>query len=493
MELERLEELVARVICPRYPIAREGLDFGDGGPRLLPGGFCVFRVALPAALDDLAEARDRSGGVFPYVCSDFERGVGQQVPGAVRLPPPWAIGATGDPDLARRAGEATSLEARDRGVAVVFAPVLDVADEPRNPIVGTRAFGATPDVVSRFGVAWIEGAASGGAAAVAKHFPGHGATRLDSHLVLPTIERSLESLTLVEEPPFRAAIAAGVPGVMIGHLHVPALDDDPANPATLSRPIIHDRLRTHLGFGGVVFTDALDMGAIPDGDGRPEHEPAVRALLAGADVPLLPRDPHRAARAIRDAVRGGVLPLPRLVEAATRIEALVGPIGVCAPISRTSRPETTSLAGEIARRSVVRRADVPPVDLRGATVALTTIDDGIDGEAAAGLRDRLTRAGIRLAPPDAAADRRLVIVLADIRSSKGRVGLPDPSARRLAAVVDEDRDVELLLVGAPQAVPAPTRPSRTTMVFGSDRASLDAAVETLTGRLVPTGNLDWSG
>ncbi len=486
----RLEELVARVICPRYPLARDGLDFGDGGPRPLPGGFCVFRDTLPAALDDLADARGE--GRFPYVCADFERGVGHRVPGAVRLPPPWAIGATGDVALARAAGRATSLEALDRGIAVVFAPVLDVADEPENPIVGTRAFAATAEEVARFGAAWVEGALAGGAIPVGKHYPGHGATRVDSHLALPTIERDADALARVEEVPFRAAIAAGLPAIMVGHLHVPALDPTPGVPSTLSPPTVAGRLRAGLGFAdGLVFTDALDMGAIASRTGGPETEPAVRALLAGVDVPLLPDDPHRAARAIRDAVTSGRLPRARLEEAVRRIESRVAGPAVRTPIARTSREETAALAREIARRSVVRSAAAPPPALAGERVALSLLDDSADGEAAGGLRARLGHAGMEFADEDEAA-LPLVVVLADVRDHKGRVGLPDEARARLERAVARRPDAELLIVGPPGAVPPAARPLRTTHVFGTDRASLDAAAEVLTGRLAAEGHADWS-
>ncbi|MFG0320112.1 MAG: glycoside hydrolase family 3 N-terminal domain-containing protein, partial [Planctomycetota bacterium JB042] len=283
-----------------------------------------------------------------------------------------------------------------------------------------------------------------------------------------------------------------LPAIMVGHLPVPALDPTPGVPSTFSPPTVAGRLRRGLGFAdGLVFTDALDMGAVAARTGGPETEPAVRALLAGVDVPLLPDDPHRAARAIRDSVTSGRLPRSRLEEAVRRIESRVAGPSIRAPIARTSRAETAALALEIARRAVVRNAAAPPPALAGEKVALTLLDDSADGEAAAGLRARLEHAGIAFADGDEEAVP-LVVVLADIRDHKGRVGLPDEARSRLERVVARRREAELLVVGPPGAVPAAARPLRTTHVFGTDRASLDAAAEVLTGRLAASGHADWS-
>ena len=411
------------------------------------------------------------------------------VSSAQRLPPPWAIGATGDLELARAAGEATAIDALAHGVAVVFAPVLDVADVAANPIVATRAFGADPHEVARFGTAWIEGCAAGGAAAIGKHYPGHGSTTVDSHLELPVVTGDRKRLESVEEVPFRAAIAAGIPGLMIGHLHAPALEPSASRPATLSRAVITDRLRGTLGFDGVIFTDALDMGAIDQGDGRPEQEPAVVALLAGADVPLLPADPHRAARSIRDAVRSGALPIDRLEDAAARIESLLSPIDVAIPATPGPRPETTAVAREISRRSVVRSSSAPRVDLRETPVELIVLDDSSDEDARGALDGALRAAGIELADR---ATRRLVVVLSDVLSSKGRIALAADAMQRLREALTFTGDVELLIAGPPQAVPPEMRPESTTVVFDTAKASLDAAASVLTDRLAATGRADWS-
>jgi beta-N-acetylhexosaminidase len=185
--------------------------------------------------------------------------------------------------LAGRFAAALSRELTAVGISIDFAPVLDVLTSAKNPAIGDRALGETPETVARMGAAIVRGMQAGGLAACGKHFPGHGDTTVDSHLDLPVVEHSPERLREVDFAPFRAAIEAGVAAVMTGHLLVPAFDD--VNPATLSRRIVSGVLRGELGFDGLVFTDDLDMKAI---SGRATRERAVvSAIGAGCDVVLM--------------------------------------------------------------------------------------------------------------------------------------------------------------------------------------------------------------
>ena len=198
------------------------------------------------------------------------------------FPDNLALGAAGDPALARAVGQAIGQELAYASFNLDFAPVLDVASEPDNPVVGVRSFGSSPKAVGTLGAAFAEGLEAAGVAAVAKHFPGHGNTTTDSHLTLPVVTRSKGALAGLELPPFRAAFRAEVPAVMSAHVVFPALD---TKPATLSKPILTKLLRRVLGFRGVVITDALNMKAVTD-DFSP-GEAAVRSVRAGADLLLL--------------------------------------------------------------------------------------------------------------------------------------------------------------------------------------------------------------
>ncbi len=255
------------------------------------------------------------------VAADVEEGVGQRFAGATWFPPPMALAAVAQsfPDraehYAEQLGNVTAQEARAIGLNWVLAPIVDVNNNPANPVINVRAFGATPALVSQLTVAFLRGAQRHPVLTAAKHFPGHGDTAVDSHLELPVLPHSLERLAQVEMPPFKAAIAAGVDAVMSAHLQIPALD--PEFPATLSPRILTQELRQALGFDGLIVTDALVMGAIANRYGA--NEAAVLAVEAGADMLLMPLDPEGAIQAVCEAVETGRLAADRIQASVERI------------------------------------------------------------------------------------------------------------------------------------------------------------------------------
>jgi beta-N-acetylhexosaminidase len=248
--------------------------------------------------------------------ADFEWGAGMRINGATRFPRAMAFGAAGDAALAEEAGRITAVEGRAMGLHVNFAPVADVNNDPRNPVINVRAFGGDPARVGALVAAWTRGLQRAGMDATLKHFPGHGDTDVDSHLGLPVIPHPRERLDAVELPPFRDGIAAGAHGVMVAHIELPAIDAD-VGPATFSRRVVTDLLRGELGFGGLVYSDSMRMDAITAMVG-PE-EAAVRALEAGIDVVLDSPDPLAAVRGIRTAVDTGRLTRERLAVSVRRI------------------------------------------------------------------------------------------------------------------------------------------------------------------------------
>ena len=251
------------------------------------------------------------------MAADFERGTAMRLDEGTAFPHPMAVAATGRTEDAYTMGKITALEARAAGVPWIFAPDADVNSNPDNPIINTRSFGEDPSRVSAFVAAFVRGVEENGGLATAKHFPGHGDTSTDSHLDLPTVTSDRAHLDQVELAPFRAAIAAGVSTIMTGHLAVPALESDPNVPATMSPAISTDLLRKQMGFDGLVVTDALDMGGVTVR--YPPGEVAVRSLLAGSDVLLVPPVLDAAMQAVRDAVASGRIPMARLDEAVTRV------------------------------------------------------------------------------------------------------------------------------------------------------------------------------
>ncbi|MBW4583188.1 MAG: beta-glucosidase [Tildeniella nuda ZEHNDER 1965/U140] len=255
------------------------------------------------------------------VAADVEEGVGQRFSGATWFPPPMALAAVAQnfPDRAERyaeqLGDTTAQEARAIGLNWVLAPVVDVNNNPDNPVINVRSFGETPAIVSQLTTAFLRGAQRHSVLTSAKHFPGHGDTAVDSHLELPVLAHARDRLAQIEIPPFKAAIAAGVDAVMSAHLQIPALD--PEFPATLSPRILTQELRQALGFDGLIVTDALVMGAIANRYGA--NEAAVLAVEAGADILLMPLDPDGAIQALCEAVEMGRIAADRIQSSVERI------------------------------------------------------------------------------------------------------------------------------------------------------------------------------
>ncbi|NEP59990.1 MAG: beta-glucosidase [Symploca sp. SIO2G7] len=255
------------------------------------------------------------------IAADIEEGVGQRFTSATWFPPPMAIGAVAAKDYqkaqlyAYQMGAITAQEALAIGINWILAPVVDVNNNPQNPVINVRAFGETSAVVSKLATSFIQGTQQYPVLTTAKHFPGHGDTATDSHLELPIIPHSLSRLAEVELPPFKAAIASGVDAVMTAHLLIPAWDEQ--YPATLSRQVLTQLLRESLGFEGLIVTDALVMGAIANQYGA--DEAPVMAVEAGADLVLMPVSPEGTIQAICQAVTAGRISQERIQASVKRI------------------------------------------------------------------------------------------------------------------------------------------------------------------------------
>lgn len=255
------------------------------------------------------------------IAADIEEGVGQRFPGGTWFPPPMALSAIYDqnPTVAQQyaseMGRVTAEEALAVGVNWLLAPVVDVNNNPDNPVINIRAFGDRPEVVSALTTAFVDGAKSYPILTTAKHFPGHGDTSTDSHLDLPSLNHSDSRLAAIELPPFQKAIAGGVDSVMTAHLLIPTWDRE--KPATLSAEIISGKLRKQLDFNGLVVTDALIMGGITKY--APPEEVAVMAIEAGSDILLMPDDPEVAIASIFNAVKSGRINEQRIHESLARI------------------------------------------------------------------------------------------------------------------------------------------------------------------------------
>ncbi|MGC9524340.1 MAG: glycoside hydrolase family 3 protein [Limnospira sp.] len=300
------------------------------------------------------------------LAADIEEGVGQRFAGATEFPPPMALGAIAgrDPEMAERyaeqMGAVTAREALAIGLNWILAPVVDVNNNPDNPVINVRAFGETPETVGRLAAAFIRGSHQYPVLTSAKHFPGHGDTAVDSHIELPTIPHCPERLAAVELPPFQEAIAAGVDSVMGAHLLIPAWDE--TLPATLSREILTQKLRQELGFEGLIVTDALVMGAIANRYSLAEA--SVLAVEAGADILLMPEDPEVTIKAVCEAVEAGRISPERIQMSCDRIAYMKGKISPPATgqpfgLEDLSTPEANQTVESILRESVRVSAAVP--------------------------------------------------------------------------------------------------------------------------------------
>ncbi|GAB3660725.1 glycoside hydrolase family 3 protein [Glycomyces tarimensis] len=274
----------------------------------------------------LQETALEDTGTPLLISTDQEHGIVTRIgPPATQLPGAMALGATHDAEAAYEAARISGEELLAMGVNQNFAPVADVNVDPDNPVIGVRSFSSDPQHAADMVAAQVAGYQSGDLASTIKHFPGHGDTSDDSHTSLPQIDHTYEEWAELDAPPFEAAIAEDVDTVMTAHLQFPALDPS-LTPATLSEPILTGLLRDELGFDGVVVTDSLSMEGVRTiyGDDRVP----VLALLAGADMLLMPPDIDLAYNAVLDAVASGEISKKRLNESVTRVLDLKYELGL---------------------------------------------------------------------------------------------------------------------------------------------------------------------
>ncbi|MEJ7760158.1 MAG: glycoside hydrolase family 3 N-terminal domain-containing protein [Gemmatimonadaceae bacterium] len=277
------------------------------------GGFTIS-VGSPTELAAKLNAMQGMSKIPLFFGADLEAGAGYRarggyfVPnaidlgGAVVFPPEMAIGATRDTALAYQQGRLTAIEGRALGIHIAYAPVLDVNNNPANPVINTRSYSEDPALAARLGVAFIHGLQKNGMIATGKHFPGHGDTETNSHLALPVVGVSRNRLDSVELVPFRAAIAGGVGAMMTFHGVMPALDSTGV-PGTLSGNVLTGLLRKDLGFDGIIISDAMDMRAVLDQYGAVEA--VKRSVAAGVDILIQPLDVSQTIDAVVSGVREG--------------------------------------------------------------------------------------------------------------------------------------------------------------------------------------------
>lgn len=326
------------------------------------GGIILFRRNIQSPQQvanlttELQQAAVQTPNAIPlFIAIDQEGGIVARLKkGVTVFPGNLALGATRSESLAEKAGEITALELAAVGVNLNFAPVMDINTNPRNPVIGVRAYGDSPTLVSQLGTAYIRGLQANGVLATAKHFPGHGDTHVDSHKKLPTVGHDKERMNAVELVPFRAAIEAQVAAIMSAHILYPALDAD--TPATLSHRVLTGLLREQLGFEGLIITDDLEMQAI-DAHYQTGNA-AVMAIQAGADIVMVPwtlKKQQQAYNALRNALKRGKISVSRLDQSVRRILKTKNDFGLFEPqpVARNlGNPQHLAIAQTIATQAI---------------------------------------------------------------------------------------------------------------------------------------------
>jgi beta-N-acetylhexosaminidase len=480
MEQLAAATLLASFTGPEVPDwQRRRIDDGLGGVCLygsnrLSTAEDTARVAseLHAVRSSLLVALDEEGGAV----TRLEAATGSSVPGNA------ALGAVDDPVLTRQVALALGELLAQVGIDLDLAPCADVNVDAANPVIGVRSFSADPVVTSRHVAAFVQGLQKAGVAACAKHFPGHGATTVDSHLALPEVDAPLDVLAGRELAPFRAAATAGTAAIMTAHLRAPALDPD--HPATVSHRMLTGLLRGEMGFAGAIVTDALDMAGIGGRGSIPAN--VVGALTAGADLCCLGPDATddlmgACIDAVVGAVRSDALAEERLADAAGRVAA-IRKLGRDWPHRGQSRP---SLGQQAAHRAL-RIEGRQPVTFAGAhVIELRRAPTMAEGAVPWGLAGQLaqldpTSSSEWLDDPEAlpaalarAQAKQVVVVVRDPQCDHHRAALA-------SALVEARPDAVVVDMGWP-ADGATLPPSGTRIVtYGPSRASAEAVAQLLT-------------
>ena len=407
-------------------------------------------------------------------------------------------------------GRVTALEARAMGVHLPFAPVLDVNNNPDNPIINIRSFGEDPDAVAAMGVSFVRGLQDNGVVATGKHFPGHGDTEVDSHLALPIIRVERARMDSVELVPFRAAIDAGIRGIMSAHIAVPGLGGG-FLPSTLSGQVLDELLRSDMGFDGIVFTDAMDMSAV--NRLYPRGEASVMAVLAGADVILMPPDVKQAIDAILRAVREGRIPESRIERSVTKLLRLKEEMGLHeereVPLEGVPQvvgiPERTRIAQEVAERSITllrnERDLLPLLGTRTARVMSVTFRSRTDVLASRYFGARLRETYPRLVTTrvddrsndavyedlERRSHRSNLVVVSVYSNFAGRVELPDATVEFVNMLARERITHVVISFGNPYLISEFPDAQAYLVAWSSAPVSQRAAASALFGSIEVAG------
>jgi len=461
-------ELASGVIVTGFSGARLGEADLAALQRAPFAGYILFARNL----EDVVQARELTDILrarvdpAPIIAIDQEGGrIMRLREGVEPMPPMMALGAVGDAQLAFDAGETLAHDLRRIGCTLDFAPVLDLALDPRNTVIGTRAFGTAVPLVTQLGGALARGLSSGGITPTFKHFPGHGATSFDTHLGPARLDADRATLRVRDLAPFAACIREDA-AIMAAHVAVPAIDGD--RPASVSRAFLTGILREAWGFNGVCFTDCMQMDAIARGIGTVRG--VTEAIAAGADCALVSHDPQlafEAAQHLANAVERGDVPRERLEQAHERVMRLREQ--AVPPLDLDALAPHPGIGRRIAREAVTVVRGLPRADA-AADIAVIFGDGSLAAHAPA-LEERC----VPIDPDDGVAAELAGAVRASHRRPlllSYRAHLHPGQARAIEAVCAHAPDAMIVSTGEPYDVPVFGQARHLIACYGNDSLSL---------------------
>jgi beta-N-acetylhexosaminidase len=488
-------------------------------------GGVSMSLGSPIEVAAKVNAMQRLAKVPLLVSADLEPGLGRLEGGvfthylmdagsATVIPPAMAIAATGRDQDAYDVGRVIGQEARAVGITINFAPVVDVNNNPANPVINTRSFGEDPARVARLAALFVRGSQDAGTIATIKHFPGHGDTDVDSHVGLPVVRADWQRLGSVELVPFRAGIEAGAAMVMSAHIALPGLAGDSATPATLAPMVMSGLLRDTLRFRGLAITDAMTMEGV--GKGYGVEESSVLAVKAGADIILKPSDVTKAISAVVAAVERGEIPRSRIEQSVRRVLELKARSGVAfqrftsldALRDVVGSPEHRAVAADVARRAITLLRDggtlpvagkrtfvvqyMPETELRAGRVLAAAIRGAVPGTRVVKVGPGTSREQLD-SIARSAGDAERVVLAAYVRriEGEGRPAMPVHIASWMEDLATADttvpRRVALVAFGNPYLVRQVPSAGSYLVTYGVSDALEAAAAQALLGRAPITG------
>ncbi|OLS33942.1 glycoside hydrolase family 3 protein [Bacillus sp. MRMR6] len=521
-----MEEKVGQMLMPDYrnwngnnvtvmlpEIEKQIKDFHLGGVILF-----LENVVTTEQTTRLVNAYQEAAEKYNMLVSiDQEGGIVTRLQSGTHMPGNMALGATRSEDVAEKVGRAIGEELHSLGINMNLAPVLDVNNNPDNPVIGVRSFGEDPELVGKMGNAYIRGLQDSGTAATAKHFPGHGDTATDSHIALPVVPHDIERLKAVELYPFQQAMNAGIDAVMTAHVTFPKIDDTTAIskktgsvipvPATLSHKVLTGLMREEMGYNGLIITDAMNMLAIADHFGQVDA--AIRTVKAGSDIVLMPVGLEAVANGLYNAVNTGEISIERIEQSVERIFTLKLNRGIIKAEVEKSIDEKVSKAlqvvGSVEHKAVEKEAAEKSITLvknEGVLPLNAAAADKIVvvGSSATTIAAELQKhqgnvTVINTAAPLSASNLAVVktakYIIIGTNTSTVSARAVTTNIMRLANQLITETDIPVIGVGIRNPYDIMSYPNVDAYLaqYGTRPASFEAAVNTIFGVNNPTGKL----